>query len=110
MNAYTDPDVFLSKINQLRDKLGYLDEVISADSLPTVIFDALPAEKCLAIKLVATRDPNLNLEQIIRKCSGTKKSQDFKKYQEVNRRDQENGQESEIFPAVICFSSQKVAK
>ena len=77
MKDYTDPDVFLSGINQLRGDTSYLDEVVFAESLATIILDALPAEKYSAIKLEAIRYPSLSLEQIIRKGSSTKNSQEF---------------------------------
>ena len=63
MKNDTDPDVFPSKINQVRNKLSDSKEVVSTEHLTTVILDALPAEKCSTIKLEAKRDPNLSLEQ-----------------------------------------------
>ena len=39
----TDPDVFLSEINQIRDELTDLNQVISSEHLTTIIHDALPA-------------------------------------------------------------------
>ena len=44
MKPDTDPDVFLSEINQICNKLGALDEAISTERLTTIILDALPAD------------------------------------------------------------------
>ena len=62
----SDPDVFLSTTNQIRDELGVLDETISMEPLTTIILDALPAEMYSTIKLEAIQDPDLSLEQIQR--------------------------------------------
>ena len=43
MKPDTDPDVFLSEINQIRDELSVLDETVSTERLTTIILDALPA-------------------------------------------------------------------
>ena len=43
MKPDTDPDVFLSKINQIRDELGVLKETVSPGRLTTIKLDALPA-------------------------------------------------------------------
>ena len=46
MKADTGPDVFLSEINQLRDELSDLDEMVSTEYLTsTLILEALLAEK-----------------------------------------------------------------
>ena len=66
MELDTDTDVFLSEINQIRDKLGVLDETVSTEGLTTTIHDALPAEMYSTVKLEAIRDPDLSLEQIQR--------------------------------------------
>ena len=36
MKPDTDPDVFLSEIDQIRDELGVLDETVSMESLTTI--------------------------------------------------------------------------
>ena len=54
----TDPDVFLSEINQMRDELSVLDETFSTERLTTIILDALPAEIYLTVKLETIQDPN----------------------------------------------------
>ena len=64
MKSDTDPDVFLSEINQIRDELGVLDETVSTECLTTIIFDALPAEMYSTVKVEAMRDPDLSLKQI----------------------------------------------
>ena len=66
MKADPDIDVFLSKINQIRDEKSVLDEVVSTERLATIILDALPSEMYSTVKLEAIRDPNLSLEQIQR--------------------------------------------
>ena len=62
----TDPDVFLSEINQIRYERSVLDEAASTERLTTIILDALPAETYSTVKLEAIRDPDLSLEQIQR--------------------------------------------
>ena len=62
MNRDTDPDVFLSKINQIRDELGVLDETVSTESLATIILDALPAQMYSTVTFEAIRDLDLSLE------------------------------------------------
>ena len=64
MKPDTDPDVFLSGINQIRDDLRVLDETVSTERLTTIILDALPAGMYSTVKLEARRDPDLSLEQI----------------------------------------------
>ena len=49
-------DVFMSEIYQLHDELSDLDEVVSLESLITIILDALPAEKYPTIKIQAIID------------------------------------------------------
>ena len=50
MRVDIHPDVFISEVYKLRDKLSDFDEVVSTERLTTIILDALPAEKYLAIK------------------------------------------------------------
>ena len=64
MKSDTDPDVFLSEINQIRDELGALNETTSTERLTTIILDALPVDMYSTVKLEAIRDPDLSLEQI----------------------------------------------
>ena len=67
MKPDTDPDVFLSDINQIRDELAVLDETISTryGALDyEIILDALPADMYSTVKLEAIQDPDLGLEQI----------------------------------------------
>ena len=66
MKADTDPNIFLSEINQLRNELSALDEVVPPERLTTIILDAFSAEKYSILKLKAIRDPDLSLEQIKR--------------------------------------------
>ena len=66
MKPDTDPDVFLSGINQIRDELGVLDETVSTERLNTTIPDALPAEMYSTVKFEAIQDPDLSLEHIQR--------------------------------------------
>ena len=102
MKPDTDPDDFLSKINQIRDELGVLDETVSTERLTTIIIlEALPAEMYSTEELEATRDPGLSLEQIQRmmatifinhseRLSITKNNAESKRNQEPNRRDRGN--------------------
>ena len=112
MKSDTDPDVFLSEINQIRDELGVLDKTVSTERLTTVIIDALPAEMYSTVKLEAVRDPDLSLEQIQRMMrtifinhSGrlpvTKKNPESKRYQESKRRCREIGKQSAMSTAFI---------
>ena len=112
MKPDTDPDVFLSAINQIRDELGVLDETISTERLTPIILDALPAKMYSTVKLEAIRDLDLSLEHIQRmmrtifinhleRVSGTRKNQGTKKNLESNRRCRENGRESAMSTAFI---------
>ena len=62
MKPDTDPDAFLSEINQICDELGILDKTVSTECLTTITLDALPAETYSTAKLEAIRDPDLSLE------------------------------------------------
>ena len=64
MKADTDPVIFLSEINQLRNELSDWDKVVSTEHLTTIILDALPGEIYSTIKLEVKRDPDFSLEQI----------------------------------------------
>ena len=112
MKPDTDPDVFLSEINQIRDELGVLDETISTERLATIILDALPAEVYSTVELEAIRDPDLSLEQIQRmmrmifinhseRLSATKKSPESNRYQGSNRGGRETSRESAMSIALI---------
>ncbi|CAN0268098.1 unnamed protein product, partial [Ascophyllum nodosum] len=112
MKSDTDPDVFLSEINQIRDELGVLDETISTERLTTMILDALPAEMYSTVKLEAILDPDLSLEHIQRmmrtifinhseRLSVTKKNPESNRYQGSNRRGRETGRESAMSTALI---------
>ena len=115
----TDPHVFLSEINKIRNKLGVLDETASSEGSTTIILDALPHEMYSTVKLEAIRDPGLSLEQIQQMMitvfinpsetlSVTKKNQEFKRYQESNRRGRENDRESAISTVFItCHNCKK---
>ena len=46
-----DPDMFLSKVFQLRDELNDSGEVISNERLVTIILDALPEKMHSTIKV-----------------------------------------------------------
>ena len=119
MKADIDPDVFLSKTNKTRDEHSVLDEEVSTERLTTIILDVLPAEMHSTVKLEAIRDPNLSLEHIQRmirtifshhseRVSVTRNNQEFKKYQESNRRGQENYRESAMSTAsIICYYCKK---
>ena len=120
MKPDTDRDVFLSEICQIRNELIVLDEAASTERLPTIILDALPAEMYSTVKLEATRDPDLSLEPIQRvirtvfinhseRMSVTKNNQEFKRYQESNRRGRKNGRESAMSTAFItCHYCKKL--
>ena len=112
MKPNTDPDVFLSEINQIRDELDVLDETVSTERLPTIILDALPTEMYSTVKREAIRDPDLSLEQIQRmmrtifinhskRLSVTKKNAEFNRYQGANRRGRETGRESAMSTVLI---------
>ena len=112
MKLDTDPDVFLSEINQIRDELDVLDETVSTERLTTIIIDALPAEMYSTVKLEAIQDPDLSLEQIQRmmrtifinhskRLSVTKNNPEFNRYQGANRRGRETGRESAMSTALI---------
>ena len=66
MKPDTDPDVFLSETNQIRDEFGVLDETVSTERLTTITLDALPAEMYSTVKLEEIEDPDLSLEQVQR--------------------------------------------
>ena len=119
MEPDTDPDVFLSEINRIRDELGILDETVSTERLTTIIPDALPAEMYSTVKLEAIRDPDLSLEHIQRlmrtlfishseRLSVMKKNPESNKYQGSNRRGRETGRESAMSTALItCHCCKK---
>ena len=115
MKPDTDPDVFLSDINQIRDELAVLNETTSTERLTTIILDALPADMYSTVKLEAIRDPELSLEQIQRmmrtifinhseRLSVTKKKSESKRYQGSNHRGREAGRESAMSTAFITKS------
>ena len=90
MKPDTDPDVFMSEINQIRDELSVLDDVFSTERLTTTVLDAWPAEMYSTVKLKAIQDPDLSLEQVQRmmitifinyseRVSVTKKNQESRK-------------------------------
>ena len=54
-----DPDVFVSKVFQRRNKISDLGEVASNDCLKNIILDVLPEEKYSTIKVRSIRDPDL---------------------------------------------------
>ena len=66
VKAYTDTDVFLSEINQIRDELSVSDEAVSTGRVATIFLDALPAGMYSTVKIEAIRDPDLNLGYIQR--------------------------------------------
>ena len=112
MKSDTDPDVYLSDINQICNELGALDETISTERLTTIILDALPSEMYSTVKLEAIRDPDLSLDQIQRmmrtifinhseRLSMTKKNPEYNRYQGSNRRGRETGRESAMSTAFI---------
>ena len=112
MEPDTDPDVFLSEINKIRDELGVLDETISTERLTTIILDALSAEMYSTVKLEAIRDPDLSSEQVQRmmrtifinhseRLSRTKINPESNRYQGSNRRGRETGRESAMSTALI---------
>ena len=119
MKSDTDPDVFLSDINQICNELGALDETISTERMTTIILDALPADMYSTVKLEAIRDPDLSLEQIQRmmrtifinhseRLSVTKKNPEYNRYQGSNRRGRETGLESAMSTAFItCHNCKK---
>ena len=116
MKSDTDPDVFLSEINQIRDELRVLDETISTERFTTIILDTLPAS---TVKLEAILDPDLSLEHIQRmmrtifinhseRLSVTKKNPESNRYQGSNRRGRETGRESAMStPLITCHYCKK---
>ena len=120
MKPDTDPDVFLSGINQIRNELSVLDEAIPTERLTTLILDALPAEMYLALNLEAIRDPDLSLEHIqwmmrtifnhLERVSVTINDQESKRYQQSNHRGQKNGRESAMSTAKTRSQSKGLRK
>ena len=119
MKSDTDPDVFLSEINQIRDELAVLDEEISTECLTTIILDVLPADMYSTVKLETIRDPDLSLEQTQRmrrtifinhseRLSVTKTNLESNRYQGSNRKGRETGRESAMSTALItCHYCEK---
>ena len=119
MKPDTHADVFLSKINQIRDELSVLDETISTERLTIIILDALPAEIYSTVKLEAIQNPDLSLQYIqwmmrvkcinhLARMSVTKKNEEFKRYQESNRRGRQNGRESAMLTvSITCHYCKK---
>ena len=118
MKPDTDPNVFLSEMNQMRDELGVLDKTVSTEYLTTIILDALPAEMYSTVKLEATRGSDLSLEQIQQmmrtifinhseRLYVTKNNLESKRYQESNRRGRENGRESAMSTVFITYHYRK---
>ena len=113
MKPDTDPDVFMSEINQIRDELDVLDKMVSTEHLTTIILDALPAEMYSTVKLEAIRDPDFRLEHIQRmmitifinhseKLSVTSNNRESNRYQgSSNRRGRETGRESAMSTSLI---------
>ena len=60
MKPDTDPDVFLSEINQIHDELSVLDKEVLTERLTTIILDVLPAEMYSTVKLEAIRNPDMS--------------------------------------------------
>ena len=50
MRSDVDPDVFLSKVFQLRDELDDLGETVTGERLTTIILDALPEDMYSTVK------------------------------------------------------------
>ena len=119
MKSDTDPDDFLSDINQICNELGALDETISTERMTTIILDALPSDMYSTVKLEAIRDPDLSLEQIQRmmrtifinhseRLSVTKKNPEYNRYQGSRRRGRETGRKSGMSTAFItCHHCKK---
>ena len=114
MKPDTDPDVFLSEINQICNELSALDETISTERLTTIILDALPVNMYSTVKLEAVRDPDLSLEQIqlmmrtifinhSEMLSVTKNNPEYNRYQGSNHRGRETGRESAMSTAFITI-------
>ena len=107
MKPDTDIDAFLSKVNQLRNELSDLDEVMSTERLTTITLDALPAEKYSTIKIQVIRDPNLSLEEIqsmikIPYMNNWERSSVTKRSHESSRKGDGRGRESE-FSTVVTY-------
>ena len=101
----TDPDVFLSEINQIRDELGVLAETVSTERSTTIILDALAAEMYSTVKLEAIRDPDLSLERIRRMMrtiftNHSERLSVTKNNQESNRRGRESCRKSAMSAAI----------
>ena len=114
MKPDTDPDVFLSEINQICNELSALDKTISTERLTTIILDALPVNMYSTVKLEAVRDPDLSLEQIqlmmrtifinhSEMLSVTKNNPEYNRYQGSNHRGRETGRESAMSTAFITI-------
>ena len=69
MKPDTDPDVFLSEINQIRDELSVLDETVSTERLTTIML-YLPAPAAFP----AGVDPNRGSEETVRSPGETVRS------------------------------------
>ena len=107
MKADTDSDVFLSEVDQLRDKICDLEEVVVTDHLTTKTLDALPAEKYSTIKVQVIRYPDLNLEKIERMMktifvNHSKRLPFTEKSQQSNRSDRGNDRGSAMSTVMIC--------
>ena len=93
-----DPDMFLSNVFQLRDKLNDLDEVVTDERLTTIILDALPEEMYSTVKMQSVKDPELGLEEIVSMTktifiNHSERSSVPKRSQELYRKVQNNGRE-----------------
>ena len=58
MRSDVDPDVFLSEVFHLCDKLDDLVETVTNERLTTIILDALPEEMYSTVKTQSVRDPD----------------------------------------------------
>ena len=64
MKPDIDPDLFLSKVFQLRDELVDFGDAVFDERLTTIILDALPGEMYSTVKMKPIRDLELEPEDI----------------------------------------------
>ena len=65
MKSDIDPDVFLSKVFQIRDELIDLGEDVSDERLTTIILDELPEAMYSIIEMQPKKTPSLDLRKLL---------------------------------------------
>ena len=120
MSSNIDPDMFLSKVFQLRDKLSDLGEIVFNGRSKTIIIDALPDELYSTIKVASIREPEFGLEKIIgmmramfinhsERSSGPKwRQESYHKYRDNSGRETTmNDRESAMTTAIACHNCKR---